>query len=457
MPIGASTCPAPSIRRSCGRRADGGPEEILLDGAALAAGKAYFSFGDYEHSPDHRLYAYLIDETGSESFTLRVLDIAAQRDLPDVIEEVADFAWAARQRDAVLRAARCRASRALRLPPPPRHRSGRRSRSSTRRRIRASRLRSASRARKRFIVISTGSSDIIGSLADRCRAAGQRAGPGRSARGQSALLRRRLGRPARDPHQCRRRRRLQDRHRAASPRPAAQNWRDLVPYRQGRQILGVVAVRRLSRAPRTRDGLAAPRDPPQVRRRRARRRVQRGGLFDSNSAAPSNSTPARSASAIRRPRRRTQTFDYDMESRERVLRKEQKIPSGHEPSDYVVRRLFATTADNEQVPITLLHRKGLRSTARRRCSSKATAPMRYVFETGFDDQHPLARRSRLRLCDRACPRRPREGRALAQRRPAREQGQHVQRFHRGRGISDQGRLHQGAGASWRAAIPPAAC
>ena len=35
-----------------------------------------------------------------------------------------------------------------------------------------------------------------------------------------------------------------------------------------------------------------------------------------------------------------------MESRQSTLRKEQKIPSGHEPSNYVVRRLAVTTADN---------------------------------------------------------------------------------------------------------------
>src|SRR5262249_50910003 len=52
-------------------------------------------------------------------------------------------------------------------------------------------------------------------------------------------------------------------------------------------------------------------------------------------------------------------FDYDMESRDRVLRKERRVPSGHDPADYVVRRLFVTTSDKEEVPITVLHRKGL--------------------------------------------------------------------------------------------------
>ncbi|HLF23322.1 MAG TPA: hypothetical protein VI565_05305, partial [Burkholderiales bacterium] len=62
----------------------GGPEQVLADGAVLAAGKPYFSFGDYSHSPDHRLFAFAADETGSESKIIRVRDIVSGRDLPDV-------------------------------------------------------------------------------------------------------------------------------------------------------------------------------------------------------------------------------------------------------------------------------------------------------------------------------------------------------------------------------------
>jgi oligopeptidase B len=49
-----------------------------------------------------------------------------------------------------------------------------------------------------------------------------------------------------------------------------------------------------------------------------------------------------------------QTFDYDMASRERTLRKTQEIPSGHDPARYVARRLYAPAPDGEQVPVTVL-------------------------------------------------------------------------------------------------------
>ena len=51
------------------------------------------------------------------------------------------------------------------------------------------------------------------------------------------------------------------------------------------------------------------------------------------------------------------TFDYDMASRERTLRKTQEVPSGHEPGDYVTRRLTATGHDGARIPISVLHRR----------------------------------------------------------------------------------------------------
>ena len=57
------------------------------------------------------------------------------------------------------------------------------------------------------------------------------------------------------------------------------------------------------------------------------------------------------------PREPRQVFDYDMVTGERVLRKAQQIPSGHDPAAYVVRRLEATAPDGSAVPITLLARR----------------------------------------------------------------------------------------------------
>ena len=53
----------------------------------------------------------------------------------------------------------------------------------------------------------------------------------------------------------------------------------------------------------------------------------------------------------------TQTFDYDMARNERVLRKTQKVPSGHNAADYMSRRITATGHDGAQIPVSLLYHK----------------------------------------------------------------------------------------------------
>ncbi|MBW8791077.1 MAG: S9 family peptidase [Rhizobium leguminosarum] len=53
----------------------------------------------------------------------------------------------------------------------------------------------------------------------------------------------------------------------------------------------------------------------------------------------------------------SQLYDYNMVTRERTLLKTQEVPSGHDPDDYVTRRVFAPAWDGEKVPVTLLYRR----------------------------------------------------------------------------------------------------
>jgi len=72
----------------CRQQRDGGAEQELLDGDALAAGKAYFQLGGSAHSPDHKLLAWSADDKGSEIDTLRMRDLSTGQDLPDEIPEI---------------------------------------------------------------------------------------------------------------------------------------------------------------------------------------------------------------------------------------------------------------------------------------------------------------------------------------------------------------------------------
>ena len=88
-----------------------------------------------------------------------------------------------------------------------------------------------------------------------------------------------------------------------------------------------------------------------------------------------------------------QTFDYDMRARTRTLRKTQEVPSGHDPADYVTRRLTALSQDGARVPVSLLHR---RTTA-----LDGTAPLLLYGYGAYGHAMPAAfSTNRLSLMDR---------------------------------------------------------
>ncbi|BCW55824.1 S9 family peptidase [Arthrobacter sp. FX8] len=63
-------------------------EEILLDGNVEAEGKPFFSIGGTAVTVDGTLYAYAVDNSGDERFTLRIKDLRTGELLPDAIENI---------------------------------------------------------------------------------------------------------------------------------------------------------------------------------------------------------------------------------------------------------------------------------------------------------------------------------------------------------------------------------
>ncbi|WP_213451454.1 S9 family peptidase [Rhizomonospora bruguierae] len=78
---------------------DGGPldgEEVLLDGNALAEGHDFFALGTFDVSPDGRWLAYSTDLRGDERFTLRIKDLRTGELLPDEVTDTSyGSAWSA--------------------------------------------------------------------------------------------------------------------------------------------------------------------------------------------------------------------------------------------------------------------------------------------------------------------------------------------------------------------------
>lgn len=69
----------------CRKRGEDGAEEVLLDGNQMAEGRKYFRAGNFAPSPDHKLLAYSVDFDGDEAYTIHVKNLATGELLADAI------------------------------------------------------------------------------------------------------------------------------------------------------------------------------------------------------------------------------------------------------------------------------------------------------------------------------------------------------------------------------------
>ena len=141
-------------------------------------------------------------------------------------------------------------------------------------------------------------------------------------------------------------------------KPSRENWTDVVPHTPGRLIISDMAYARHLIWLERENGL------PQIKIRDRISGEEHAIAFDEEAfslglqgAAEYDTDVIRfSYSSMTTP---SQLYDYNMVTRERTLLKTQEVPSGHNPDDYVTRRVFATATDGAQVPVTLLYRKDI--------------------------------------------------------------------------------------------------
>ncbi len=344
----------PVFARRHGEAADA-PEQVLLDGDREATGLPYFSLAACRHSPDHRLLAYAVDGNGSEIYTVHVKDLSTGEVLPDRLGGArGDVVWAADGRtlfytvlDEEHRPRRVyrhrlgddQAADALVYEEPDpgffvgldRTESGRfvliQSWDHTTSEVR---YLDAGEPEGAFALVEPRARDVEYDVTDH---------------GDRWLIRTNAD-GAKDYKVVE----------APLDRPGREHWQDVVPHEPGRLLHRLLAFRdfvvRLERV----DAL------PRIVVRRMADGAEHAVAFDEEvyelglvrGYEFDTATLRFTYSSLATPQR---VYDYDMATRERVLRKEQEIPSGHDPAAYAVRRLFATSHDGERVPISLLHRK----------------------------------------------------------------------------------------------------
>ncbi|MGI9520524.1 MAG: S9 family peptidase [Hyphomicrobiaceae bacterium] len=339
----------------CRKPRSGGQEFILIDGNREAEDAAYWQLGGASHSPDHSLMVYGVDQNGSEYFTLRIRDLETGSDLSDTIPDTAGGAvWVRDSRTFYYQ--RLDANhRPLQVF---RHTIG----SSVQDDVLIYEERDpgfgvgiGETQSGDFIIFDASdheTNEVYVLDAHDPGATPKMIAPRRSQREYSIdhhgdkfyILTNSGG--AEDFRVCT----------ASVSSPGEENWAECIPHQKGTLILGLTLFKnhmvRMERA----------RSLPRVVIRRLSDQVEHEIAFDEKAyslgISPGyeyDTTTIRfSYASMTTP---AQVFDYDMETRDRILRKTQEVPSGHEPSNYVTDRLFAEARDGAIVPISVLYHK----------------------------------------------------------------------------------------------------
>jgi oligopeptidase B len=339
----------------------GGEETLLLDGDALAQGHAFFQLGSWSASPDHALLAWSADDKGSEFLAIRIRDLATGEDLPDVTPDSTGAAVWSTDGTSYWYVRLDQQHRALEVW---RHILGQPSASDIlifKEQdpgwfVGVEETRSGA-----FCVITVSDHDTTEAhLIDRSapdtaprlvrkREAGVRYELDHhpDLDGRSTLVLRTNEGGATDFKLI-----------AVDADDPAGPAREIVGHRPGVYILDhAVTERRLARLERV-DAL------PRIVIRALDDGAEHSIAFDEEAFSLGLEAPREFGSDLARfsyssPATPAEVWDYDMGSRERTFRKRQEIPSGHDPKDYVVRRLSARAPDGESVPVTIIHKAGL--------------------------------------------------------------------------------------------------
>jgi oligopeptidase B len=330
---------------------DGGAEELLLDEEVEAKGKPFYAVGAAGHSPDHTLFAYAVDEQGSEVCRIFVKDLASGAVLPGPVESsTGDFCWSPCSQWLfwTWRDEEGRPAKIFRRP----------ARGGDDILVYEELddgffLGVGVVASDAFIVIGAGNQET--SEAWLIPAGDPTAAPVVLAprevgvryevehwRGQFVIRTNVDG--------------AVDWKLVTAPErtPGRAHWKDWIGHAPGRLIAGTLAFKdwfvRLERVDALNRIVVTAADGQ-----------EHTLAFDEEAYALGLEPGLEYDSRLLRfvynsPTTPRQWFDYDMATRERTLRKTQEIPSGHDPSAYVTRRLDAVAPDGATVPIFVLAR-----------------------------------------------------------------------------------------------------
>ena len=340
--------------------------EVLLDGNAEASGKKYWDLGGTAHSEDHRLLAYSTDDKGSELYTVRIRDLATGKDLADEIPDTRGSLEWSRNGSTLFYIKVDDHQRPLFVYS---HKLGTP--------VSDDKLVYAEQDSGFFVGLSATQSGkfILIDIHDHETSEVHLIDADSPDAPPRLVAARRVGHQYSVEHHwsllviTTNSADAEDFRIVVTPVHATDeaNWREIVPHKPGRLILDVgvyenfmTRLERENSLPRIvitpiTTGIVVDRDVLDLSNEHTIAFEEEAYALGLASGYEFDTSRIRfTYSSLTTP---AETYDYDMATRERVLRKRQEVPSGHNPADYVTRRLLAPAEDGALVPVTLLYKK----------------------------------------------------------------------------------------------------
>ena len=339
----------------CRRQGEQGAEQVLLDGNSMAAGLEYFMIGAIAPSPDQNLLAYALDTAGNEEMTIRVKNLESGELLADRVEKAAATIVWAEDAKTLYYTIRDAAQRPYKLM---RHRLGAPSSSdmeawheederfeldvskSLSREYVFLQIDSQTTSEIRYIPAGKPDSEwkvLVPRTQDVEASVAHHGGWFYILISDTAKTFRLVKAPVANPRR--------------------EDWVELIAARPDVTLEEVeafkdhlVVIERDAGLRRIRIRKFSTGEEHFVTMPEASYALGTGGNveFDSDLLRYTYTSLVTPSS----------TYDYNMDTRQRTLRKRQPVLGGYDPDNYATERIFATAHDGTQVPISLVYRKG---------------------------------------------------------------------------------------------------
>lgn len=370
-------------------RAPGAFEEVLIDGNALAHGEKYWRLGVFAVSPDQTLLAYSTDTEGDEIYTLQVKNLATGELLPDRLTATAySCEWAADNRTLFYTTLDA-AKRPHRLW---RHILGTRQsedqlifeENDERFNLGCGKSRSGA-----WLILETASS--TSSEVWRLPAAAP-------LHPFELLLRREPDIEYDVAHQgdwfyfrINDRGRNYRLVRAPAATPWRENWQEVIPHSDAVKLAAIGGFRHFVEVHEREDGLSYIRllDGATLASHRITTPEPVYEIGPGTNFEYATGTYRFEYNSLVTP---DSVFDYDVATRERVLRKQTTV-HGYDATQYQSERIFATAPDGTRIPIALVYRRGMERNGQ-------TPTMLYGYGSYGINMEPSFHSDRLSLLNR---------------------------------------------------------